>query len=162
MRLEIPETPGLDPASFAGVFKVLNPADPMNKVTEEDVVDDIEGEQETLPDLEEEDRLHVDEMLASLNASGVSRGVSDGTHDEYQRWATSTSPSALACGSQRGHSLMEQCEEFLVRKKLVKPHTFFSSTPLPHSAELIVIWIMDGCVGSCGPCSDDESNNMQV
>jgi hypothetical protein len=85
MQSQMTEASGLDPASFAGVFQVLDPTDPMNKLALEDVADDVEGEQETMPDLEEEDKMHVNELLASLNMSGVSRGVSDGTHLEYQR-----------------------------------------------------------------------------
>jgi len=85
MQLEMAETPGLDPASFAGIFQVLNPADPMNKLALDDVADNIEGEQETMPDLEEDDKMHVNELLTYLNTSGVSRGVSDATHVEYQR-----------------------------------------------------------------------------
>jgi hypothetical protein len=78
---------GLDPVSFAGVLDIIKPSRSTDQLDEEAVLDDIEGEQETIPNLEEGNvpvpHAHVTELLAMLN--DVSRGVSDKTHEEYQR-----------------------------------------------------------------------------
>jgi hypothetical protein len=55
------------------------------------VLDDLEGEEETIPALEEGDvtipALEEGDVtkLVLSTVNDVSRGVSDGTHEEYQR-----------------------------------------------------------------------------
>ena len=75
---------GLNPKSFAGVLKIIVPPKLANRLDEEDVQDDLEGEHETIPSVQVEvgNIAHVDELLTTLNE--VSRGVSERTHDEYQ------------------------------------------------------------------------------
>jgi hypothetical protein len=78
---------GLDPISFAGVLDIIEPFGPVDpsveKLDQEVMQDDLEGEQETIPNSEDQNTTHVMELLTTLNE--VSRGVSDGTHQEYQR-----------------------------------------------------------------------------
>lgn len=77
---------GLDPVSFAGVLDIIKPSKSIDQLDEEAVLDDVEGERETMPNPEKGDSPapHVlTELLATLN--DVSRGVSDKTHEEYQR-----------------------------------------------------------------------------
>lgn len=54
----------------------------MHKLDEEAILDDLEGEQEAAPD-PEGDNTSVSQLLSTVNE--VSKGVSDGTHGEYQR-----------------------------------------------------------------------------
>jgi hypothetical protein len=70
----------LDPISFAGVLDAVLPSETAGGLDEEDILDDLDGEKETIPNLEGDD---VTELLATLN--NASRGVSDRTHDEYRR-----------------------------------------------------------------------------
>ncbi|KAN0137547.1 hypothetical protein V8E53_004598 [Lactarius tabidus] len=111
----------LNPTLFADVLDIVRPLDQLQQV---DVGDDLDGEGETIPNLEEGDSNAVAEMLKTVNS--VSKGVSEGTHDEYRR-------------------LIAQCKEFLIRKKLVPPEQFFCERPHRHAPEYIVMWIMDEC-----------------
>ncbi|KAH9032741.1 hypothetical protein EDB84DRAFT_1438558 [Lactarius hengduanensis] len=117
---------GLDPISFAGVLGNIEPSNPADVNT---VMDDLEGECETIPDLEEADgaldgarNASVTDLLTTVN--DASRGVSDRTHDEYRR-------------------LIAQCTEFLVQTNLVAPSEFFSDKPHPYAPQFIVAWIMN-------------------
>ncbi len=73
----------LDRALFSGVFNIITPSKSAGELDKETMLDDLEGEGETILNLEEDAVIHVTELLASLN--NVSRGVSDRTHDEYRR-----------------------------------------------------------------------------
>lgn len=73
----------LDPIIFAGVLKNITPSQNAGQPDEEAVLDDLEGEKETMPTLEESDITDVGELLDTLKE--VSKGVSDRTHDEYRR-----------------------------------------------------------------------------
>jgi hypothetical protein len=70
----------LNPTLFADVLDIVRPLDQLQQV---DVGDDLDGEGETIPNLEEGDSNAVAEMLKTVNS--VSKGVSEGTHDEYRR-----------------------------------------------------------------------------
>lgn len=85
-----PSMSDLNPISFAGVLDIITPpktADQLDGIDQEAVTDDLEGEKESLPGpgptLRDDGALHVSELLTTLN--DVSRGVSDRTHNEYQR-----------------------------------------------------------------------------
>ena len=67
-------------AKLAGLLKTLDPS--INSYDLEQVQDDIEGEQETLPDAEE-DSSQVSDVLAIV--SKVSRAVKEETEVEYKR-----------------------------------------------------------------------------
>ncbi|KAH8985965.1 DNA breaking-rejoining enzyme [Lactarius hatsudake] len=74
----------LDPISFAGVLDNIKPSNPMGQFEVEDMLDDLEGEVETLPALEVVDtvpNVTMTDLLATVK--DVSRGVSDRTHDMY-------------------------------------------------------------------------------
>jgi len=69
--------PGFDPKSFASVFKgVLDitqavPSKPTYQLDEEAVLDNLEGECETIQNLEEDDVLHITELFNTLNLLSV-------------------------------------------------------------------------------------------
>ncbi|KAH9161104.1 hypothetical protein EDB89DRAFT_1914099 [Lactarius sanguifluus] len=91
------------------------------------MLDDLEGEVETLPALEVVDAapdVTMTDLLATVK--DVSRGVSDRTHSEYLR-------------------LIAQCTEFLTRKNIVRPSEFFSDEPHQYAPQFIVVWIMNKC-----------------
>jgi len=77
--------------AFAGLHKVLNTGSELP--CREDIDDDIEGEQETIPDLHAEDleASEEDDKEANLvsqwreSITGASKGVTDKTDGEYQR-----------------------------------------------------------------------------
>jgi hypothetical protein len=71
----------LNPSLFADVLDIVQPLD--DQLQQVDVGDDLDGEGETIPNLEEGDSNVVAEMLKTVN--NVSKGVSEGTHDEYRR-----------------------------------------------------------------------------
>jgi hypothetical protein len=77
----------LDPTFFAGVLDIVQPQAP-DDLQEMAVTDDLDGEGETVPLLNLEDgnldALHVADLLKTVN--DVSKGVSERTHDEYQRY----------------------------------------------------------------------------
>jgi hypothetical protein len=78
---------------FAGVFQAINPSNDWECPREEEVTDDVEGEQETLPD--EHKSAHSKNegssadrgAMAQLQDSllNVSKGVTEGTDNEYRR-----------------------------------------------------------------------------
>lgn len=107
-----------------------------------------------MPDLVEEDRQHVNELFMSLNASGVSRGMSDGTHKEYL-------PIAFcfhSCSQGGVYSLMRQCldsvRSFLYKGGWSSLIRSSATHPPEHSPQLIVTWIMDQYVGISQYCSN--------
>ncbi len=77
--------------AFAGLHKLLNTTSELP--CREDVDDDIEGEQETIPDLHAEDLEATEEadkegdLVSQWRESimGASKGVTDKTDGEYQR-----------------------------------------------------------------------------
>jgi hypothetical protein len=77
---------GLDLIKYAAVLGLVEPSvpegQPMHKLDEEAILDDLEGQQEAAPD-PEGDNTSVSQLLSTVNE--VSKGVSDGTHGEYQR-----------------------------------------------------------------------------
>lgn len=81
---------GLAGEEFIGIFKALQADDSTESMTAGDVLDDMEGEQETLPPSEDTneggtvDDVDTDsELLATLQ--GASKGVTEGTDGEYRR-----------------------------------------------------------------------------
>lgn len=78
---------GLDPTAFSCVLDVVAPsfpADPsLHQLDSQAVMDDLEAEQETVPNVSEDNAYNLQELLSTVNE--VSRGVSDGTHAEYWR-----------------------------------------------------------------------------
>ncbi|KAH9026890.1 hypothetical protein EDB84DRAFT_1440026 [Lactarius hengduanensis] len=117
---------GLDPISFAGVLDNIEPSNE-GRFDAEDMLDDLEGECETIPALEVDDGapdVTTADLLATVR--DVSRGVSDRTHNEYLR-------------------LITQCAEFLTRKNIAKPGEFFSDRPHQYAPHFIVVWIMNEC-----------------
>ncbi|KAF8815092.1 hypothetical protein BYT27DRAFT_7249459 [Phlegmacium glaucopus] len=98
-----------------------------------DVLADIEGEQETVPDLAPED-FKPQECSADSSRlpsqweeaiSSVSKGVTDMTHREYIR-------------------LSEAAISFFISKKLIsKCEQFFLKNPQENADKLIVAWIMN-------------------
>lgn len=83
--------------AFAGVFQAINPANEWERPRDEEVMDDVEGEQETMPDHEPQDELVGEIQSEGFSADGgqmsqlkgtllhVSKGVSEGTDGEYRR-----------------------------------------------------------------------------
>ena len=80
----------LDPKLFAGVLNIVepsfNPNRSLDQLDQEAVMDDRDGEKETIPALEE-GNTNIMGLLSTVNE--VSKGVSDGTHAEYQRYVVS-------------------------------------------------------------------------
>jgi hypothetical protein len=74
---------GLDPGSYFGVLNIIETSEPTDLLDKDAVLDDIEGEKETIPNSGTGNTHQIAELVATLNE--VSRGVSDKTHDEYQR-----------------------------------------------------------------------------
>ncbi|KAH9020488.1 DNA breaking-rejoining enzyme [Lactarius hengduanensis] len=75
---------GLDPISFAGVLDNIEPSKSAGQFDVEDMLDDLEGEIETIPALEAVDAapdVTMTDLLATVK--DVSRGVSDRMHNEY-------------------------------------------------------------------------------
>jgi len=79
--------------AFAGLYNLLHSASEASPP--EDIEDDIEGEQETLPDLWPEDieafedDQHERDLISQWRESitGASKGVTEKTDGEYQRYA---------------------------------------------------------------------------
>lgn len=77
--------------AFAGLLTVLNPTNTSNLA--HDIVDDMEGEQETLPNLIADDFEDDDKAVKAVvsqwrdSVTGASKRVTDKTHSEYQKWA---------------------------------------------------------------------------
>ncbi|KAF8270747.1 hypothetical protein EI94DRAFT_1698614 [Lactarius quietus] len=117
----------LDPISYAAVLNLVEPpvpeGQPMHQLNEQAVLDDLEGEQEAAPYSEEG---HTDVLQLLSTVDEVSKGVSEGTHVEYQH-------------------LKIQCEEFLVQKGLVTRGQFFSNKPHKYAPQFIVAWILNEC-----------------
>ena len=142
---------GLNPISFAGVLDMVQPhfsGNPsLNQLDEQAVIDDLEGEQETVvapdrPGPEEGADSEANLMGLVETVKEVSKGVSDGTHAEYQRYVVSPSWSHSYL-TPVSSSLINQCEEFIVQKGLLPRGQFFSNRPCKYAPELIVAWIMD-------------------
>jgi hypothetical protein len=70
-------------AALAGLLEAIHPSSNGHKVDQFELEDDIEGEQEALPDYE-----GPSQISDVLNTVGeVSRAVKDKTDVEYRRWA---------------------------------------------------------------------------
>ena len=160
---------------FAGLFQRLNVnKDASDMPSAAEVVDDYEGEQETL-DLQsgtgeiDEDNADInneegedddsgDEDAgdeASVGFSGLkdvvknaSKGVTEGTDGEYRRSVhTVTVRHYHRSVSNCCISQMARCTQFLVTKGLIRDgESFFSATPCSNAPLLITAWIMDGYV----------------
>lgn len=94
---------GLYSAAFAGVFKAMKPP-AGEQVTELEIADDVEGEQEALPNLplSESNGEDYDPEDENVEASGnygtpqmaelrnsllnASKGVTEGTDEQYRRY----------------------------------------------------------------------------
>ena len=95
----------LDPKLFAGVLNIVepsfNPNRSLDQLDQEAVMDDLDGEKETIPALEE-GNTNIMGLLSTVNE--VSKGVSDGTHAEYQQYVVSSwSHSHLTLCSFKPH-----------------------------------------------------------
>jgi hypothetical protein len=64
-----------------GLFQIVNPADSSEKPEELEVIDDLEGEQQTMLNSDEE---HISQLQDSILQ--VSKGVTEGTDASYQRF----------------------------------------------------------------------------
>ena len=144
---------------YAGLTAFMSGVD---RPSRDDVEADIEGEQETLPDLLDDDinpppepddgesTPTTDFPANSLSRSqmeqtvaGVSKGVTDTTETGYLRYFSSS--HFLAITDKFIFSrLAEACVAFLISKNLIKTRSeFISTTPLPSTPFLIVVWIMN-------------------
>jgi hypothetical protein len=83
-----------NPVGFSGHIRAILAKQPSEKVLQEEIDDDIEGEKETIPTLTEDDLQQLDEVdqnpgpfAATWRASitSASKGVTDKTDSEYQR-----------------------------------------------------------------------------
>ena len=83
-----------NPNGFSGHIRALLAKQPGEKPRQEDIIDDIEGEKETIPSLAEDDLQLPDEVdqnpgpfAATWRASitSASKGVTERTDSEYQR-----------------------------------------------------------------------------
>lgn len=142
--------------AFAGVTNILHPKNIIRQEVEEgDIAADIEAEQGTLPELNVEDieECKHQDAPASLSLqweqtiSSASRGVSDNTDKEYQRYISQKLFSYLqahgATCLEPLSSLINLCITFLISKNLItKREDFLSKSPLEDSPEFIIAWIM--------------------
>lgn len=75
---------------FAGVFRAISPVNDWEKPEEAEIEDDVEGEQETFvePDATTDEDQSDEAKLSRLKAFllNASKGVTDGTDEEYQRY----------------------------------------------------------------------------
>jgi hypothetical protein len=151
-----------DPA-FAGLFVTLHPDNEVEQPSVTEVVNNYEGEQETLlsshadvepGDKEEDLSMDVDDDdkdeenvigFSQLNDTirNASKGITKGTDAEYQR-SVSMTTIFVSHFMILGDSQMAQCVSFLIQKGLIKAgESFFSSTPGPNLPVYINAWIMD-------------------
>ena len=151
---------------FAGLFRTLS-FDKDDVPSAAEVVDDYEGEQETLDlqnnagdnggeddadDNSSEDANEDAGDEASVGFSGLkdvvknaSKGITEGTDAEYRRSENNCPYFLSVCFLLLHTSQMAKCHQFLVAKKLIdgsKP--FFSAAPCDNAPLLITAWIMDG------------------
>jgi hypothetical protein len=150
----------LDDPAFAGLFATLHPANEEEQPSATQIIDDYEGEQETLlshcadiePSDEEEDcSMNVDDKgeitgFSQLNDTvrNASKGVTEGTDAEYKRSVSMATTIFAPHFIFLGDSQMARCTSFLTQKGLIKTgESFFSSTPNPNSPLYIAAWIMD-------------------
>ncbi|KAF5330343.1 hypothetical protein D9619_005481 [Psilocybe cf. subviscida] len=117
---------------FAGLTSLL--AIESRNLHLEDIEADIEGEKETLPDFVDTEQPGSSSSSATLSISqiektiaGYSKGVSDGTENEY-------------------HRLANACVAFLISRNLISTRDdFLSKSPPLNAPLLIVAWIMHDC-----------------
>ena len=111
-----------------------------------EILADIEGEQETVPDLTAED-FEPQEGSIGLPSqweeaiSSVGKGVADTTHREYIRSVFLRFIAVLFINWDC--SLSEAAITFLISQKLItKREQFLSKNPQENADKLIVAWIM--------------------
>lgn len=143
---------------YAGLTMLFNTAE---HPSPDDVEADLEGEQETLPDLLEDDINPPPELddneaipIAGIPANnlsraqleqtvaGISKGVTDTTENGYLRYyffvCIDVTPSLNYC------RLTDACVAFLISRNLIKTYEeFVLTTPLPSTPFLIITWIMN-------------------
>ena len=118
-----------------------------------EILADIEGEQETVPDLTAEDYEPQEGSTDSIRLpsqweeaiSSVGKGVTDETHREYIRSVfLILYPCSLKFFSiNRDCSLSEAAVAFFISQKLItKCEQFLSKNPQENADKLIVAWIM--------------------
>jgi hypothetical protein len=114
-----------------------------------EIIADIEGEQETVPDLIAEDFELQEGSTESIGLpsqwedaiSSVGKGVTDSTHNEYIRLDFYITASVLS--TDWDCSLFEAAVRFFISQKLItKREQFFSKKPQENADKLIVAWIM--------------------
>jgi hypothetical protein len=146
----------LESPGFAGVLKAVNPTNEWEKPAHAEVAEDVEGEQETLAmPADTDDPADIDELELVENKSLVdgfswlqstlqdaSKGVTEGTHNEYKRFDLSTNHSASKTDPCMC-SQMNRCAAFLIKQGLInKEEEFFTEVPHPQSPWFICAWIM--------------------
>jgi hypothetical protein len=151
-----------DPA-FTGLFATLDPDNEEERPSATQIIDDYEGEQETLlsccadielGDEEEDPAMDVEDDndvggitgFSQLNDTvrNASKGVTEGTDAEYKRSVSMATTIFVLHFIFLGDSQMARFISFLTQKGLIKTgESFFSSTPHRNSPLYIAAWIMD-------------------
>jgi len=145
------------PPALPGLEFVLNSkaARPSGQLQEDDIADDMAGEQETIPDLAAEDFVPPDENEGDIisghgqaaawtkTVAGASKGVSDKTDSDYRRCVCILVISVESFLMSFISSLIEHCASFLISNHFIaKRDEFFCTTPPENSPTLISAWIM--------------------
>ncbi|KAF8234170.1 hypothetical protein L208DRAFT_1263299 [Tricholoma matsutake] len=118
--------------NFSGVLNAVEPMDGWEKPTPGEIEDDVDGEHEALglptdADNDHEQEADIVEDFQQLQSTlqDASKGVSEGTHNEYK--------------SQANH-----CVDFLIKQGLIKKREeFLQEMPHPQSPWFICAWIMN-------------------
>lgn len=108
---------------FAGLLQAIDPVGNL-RPDRGQILDDIEGEQETVPEDGQVDTNNVSDLLQTVTQ--LSNGVCHKTDQEYKR-------------------LIAQFEFFLVKHGLIKAGDLLATNPGTHAAHFIVLWIMNHC-----------------
>jgi hypothetical protein len=75
-------------SSFAGLHSVLDLLTPDARPAPNNIIDDLNGEQETIPDLTPDDVAPSETLLSQWKTSvnGASKGITEKTDTEYRRF----------------------------------------------------------------------------
>ncbi|KJA13470.1 hypothetical protein HYPSUDRAFT_59881 [Hypholoma sublateritium FD-334 SS-4] len=128
---------------YAGLTAFMSGVD---RPLQDDIEADIEGEQETLPDLLDDDINPPPELddgmstpITDIPANNPSRLQMEQTVAGFSKGVTNTTETGYL-------RLAEACVAFLISKNLIKTQSeFISATPLPSTPFLIIVWIMNEC-----------------
>ena len=141
-------SPPNNPNEFSGHIRALLAKQPGQKPLQEDVVDDIEGEKETIPNLTEDDLQQPADQnpgpfAANWRASitSASKGVTEKTDSEYQRSVIQF--ALITFIDLVSPSLAKQCAAFLISHQLIKTAEEFLCPNPPNDSDVYIIsWIM--------------------